>query len=173
MGWVETRRRTAGDKAYAINRYGDYRDYLRAELQRRKNLSPYYSLRDFAKQMRVSPSLLSRVLRGERGLSRRTAVRALSAMGISGKLFSRFLNQVIAQSGRSAAKRGAALQAMKKKFIVEARVEQEQFCEQVFTWGDQIKEYDRFGRNVSLKLRRFLFHRAKACGLLQAQQLLT
>ena len=42
----------------------DYREFLRRELTRRVQRNPAYSLRAFARDIRVSPSTLSEALRG-------------------------------------------------------------------------------------------------------------
>lgn len=46
-----------------------YARFLNRELQRRRSLDPCYSLRSFARELKLSPSFLSDVLTGRRGLS--------------------------------------------------------------------------------------------------------
>lgn len=60
----------------------DYRAILSARLESRMRQNPRYSLRAFARNLNVSPSRLSRVLRGRQGLGKETAEE------ISNKLFS-------------------------------------------------------------------------------------
>jgi len=52
----------------AMNR-GDLRTTLQAELIRRCKVNPKYSMRSFARSLRMDPSLLSKVLRGERSMN--------------------------------------------------------------------------------------------------------
>jgi hypothetical protein len=51
----------------------DYREIFKLELEKRRKLSPKYSLCDFAKDIGLLPSHLSYVLRKQRGLSRESA----------------------------------------------------------------------------------------------------
>lgn len=67
-----------------LSRYGDYRDLMAAEFQVRRSIAPYYSLRDFARDLRMSPAQLSRVLKKQRGLSRKSAMIVSAEMGLTG-----------------------------------------------------------------------------------------
>src|SRR2546430_13739191 len=51
----------------------DYRRVLRKELESRCRTSPRYSLRAFARDLKISPSRLSEILSGKQGLSRAAA----------------------------------------------------------------------------------------------------
>lgn len=51
--------------------HSDYRHYLKSELASRINVNPSYSLRAFASQLGISPSMLSLVLAGKKTLSRK------------------------------------------------------------------------------------------------------
>jgi uncharacterized protein (TIGR02147 family) len=55
--------------------HSDYRSYLRGVLAERVSRNPLYSLRSMAKHFQVSPSLLSDVLRGRKGLSIKTSLK--------------------------------------------------------------------------------------------------
>ena len=46
----------------------DYREILKNELIERKRNNPSYSLRSFARSLKISPTTLSCVLKGKRGL---------------------------------------------------------------------------------------------------------
>lgn len=166
MSWDETRKKLKQIQSMAIETLGDYREYIRTELERRKKLSPHYSMRDMAKQMGLSPSQLSRVLKGERGLSIKSAAKIANAMGIEGALKLRFQTQVKAQGAKSLGTRHHALLSARKKWIANAYAEQKEFCEKKFTWSEQVKEFDRFGNGINLKLRKLLLHRAESCGLI-------
>lgn len=47
----------------------DYRSFLKQELDRRKEKNPFYSLRAFARDLEMSPQMVSQLLRGKRHLS--------------------------------------------------------------------------------------------------------
>jgi uncharacterized protein (TIGR02147 family) len=61
----------------------DYRDQMKAELKRRASTNPRYSLRAFARDLKLSPSFLSKVLCGRRDLSAQCADRVANQMGYS------------------------------------------------------------------------------------------
>jgi uncharacterized protein (TIGR02147 family) len=56
---------------------------LQRELERRCSENPRYSLRAFAKALKLSPTVLSLVLSGKRPLSRQAALRAADALSLS------------------------------------------------------------------------------------------
>lgn len=58
-------------------------EFLRAELARRMDANPRYSQRAFAKHLQMSPGELSEVLRGQRALSLRSALKAARALGLT------------------------------------------------------------------------------------------
>lgn len=165
MSWVVRRKKTSEAKAGATVRFGDYRNYLRCELENRKKLSPHYSLRDLAKHIGISASQLSRVLNGQRGLSKASARKVCKSFGIQGVKAQRILLHVSAQSGRSQRERFLALHGLSKKTIKSAQRELEERHLDVVSWSDQVREFDLFNPGVNLFDRRLLFHRAKACGL--------
>jgi len=55
--------------------YSSYREYLGAELGRRIQCNPRYSLRAMARDIGVSPAQLSLVIRGQKNLSQQSAFR--------------------------------------------------------------------------------------------------
>lgn len=63
--------------------YESVQELLAAELRRRINKNPQYSLRSFARTLKLSPGALSEVLRGRRDLSLRAALSVAEAIGYS------------------------------------------------------------------------------------------
>lgn len=61
-----------------------YRQMLKTELADRIGRNPAYSLRAMAKQVELSPSLLSRVCQGSKGLSLDSLFRVANALGFDG-----------------------------------------------------------------------------------------
>lgn len=59
------------------------RTYLQDELVRRCKTNPRYSLRSFAKHLQINPSLLSKILRGHVGVSRKRFEKFCDRMGLS------------------------------------------------------------------------------------------
>ena len=61
--------------------------HLRAELQRRTQLNPRYSMRSFAKALDVSHSLLSLVMSGKRSPSKSLIKKLAEQMGVAEQFF--------------------------------------------------------------------------------------
>ena len=78
-----------------------YRDMLSQELNRRRQRNPAYSMRSFARDLGLSASKLSEILRGHRGLSLRRAEKTLQQVKWSSTEKSFFLNSVTAMHSRS------------------------------------------------------------------------
>ncbi|MCB0407038.1 MAG: TIGR02147 family protein [Bdellovibrionales bacterium] len=57
--------------------------FLSAELRRRIQTNPQYSLRAFAKSLKLSPGALSEVLKGQRGLSLKAIPHVAKAIGLN------------------------------------------------------------------------------------------
>lgn len=66
-----------------IYKYTDYTFYLRDELIERQSRNPGYSLRAMARDFAMSPSQLSSVLKGQKGISPTTALRICSKLGLT------------------------------------------------------------------------------------------
>ncbi len=58
-------------------------EFLSEELRRRVRLNPRYSLRSFAKHLRLSPGALSEILRGRRDLSLKSVPSVAKAIGLN------------------------------------------------------------------------------------------
>jgi uncharacterized protein (TIGR02147 family) len=86
----------------------DYRALLRHELESRCERNPRYSLRSFARDLGVTSSRLSEVLRGRYGLSRDSATQMAKRLGWSNQEIDHFGDLVDLQHARSRQKKLAA-----------------------------------------------------------------
>lgn len=69
----------------------DYRVWLAEEFSRRRGANPAYSLRSFARTLRVSPASISQVLAGKRHLSASSAEKVAESCSLAPELRRRFL----------------------------------------------------------------------------------
>jgi len=90
----------------------NYRSILRQELVERCQRNPKYSLRAFAKQLKVTPSRLSDVINGKKGLSRAAAMQISSILGMNKIEKNYFCDLVESVDARSKAVRDAAKQRL-------------------------------------------------------------
>jgi len=67
-----------------ILEHDDYREFLKLELVRRIRANENYSLRSFARQMGLSPSTLSELMKGSKNLSLERAAEVASKLQLSG-----------------------------------------------------------------------------------------
>jgi hypothetical protein len=79
----------------------DYIKILQTEFINRKLVNPHYSLRTFAKDLRLKPNHLSYVLRRKKGLSKHNARTVAASLGYKEKEREIFRNLVRAQSARA------------------------------------------------------------------------
>lgn len=79
----------------------DYKSVIRRELQRRRASNPSYSLRAFAKFLNVSPAYLSRVLKGDLGISKAKAVHISQRLGLSAEEHEVFAASIKSVHGRT------------------------------------------------------------------------
>ena len=70
-------------KAVNLTGYTDYRKFLRNELKHRKFSNPKYSLRAFARDLGVSPQVLSMVMNGKKSFSSASAIAVARRLGLS------------------------------------------------------------------------------------------
>jgi uncharacterized protein (TIGR02147 family) len=94
----------------------DYRDFLREEFERRCNKNTHYSLRAFARDLGVAPSLLSENLNHKRGLSRSTANQISTKLGLTQIEYKLFTLGVEAEHGRTPRTRAIAHKKIKEIF---------------------------------------------------------
>jgi len=79
--------------------YSDYRVYLRAELEHGLRGNSAYSLRAFSKRCRMSPSYLSRILNGQRGLSAMHAGQLAQGLGLNPEERGHLLSMIASPKG--------------------------------------------------------------------------
>lgn len=92
--------------------YSDYRDFLRDRLGQRRQLDARYSLRRFALDIGLSPSRLSEVLNGGKGLSATSGAKISQALGLSGDEAAMFRLLIASQNNKSIEKRAQAQAAI-------------------------------------------------------------
>ena len=66
-----------------ILNYDSYIDFLRAELERRVKNNPQYSLRSYARDLKMSPGEFSQILNEKRKLTAKGALKISQALGLS------------------------------------------------------------------------------------------
>lgn len=95
----------------------DYKVILREELAQRCRTNPRYSLRAFARDLKLAPSRLSEILSGKQGLSRPAADRIARALGYGATEIERFCDLVEAMHARSKKNRDSAKLRLKKQAL--------------------------------------------------------
>lgn len=98
-----------------------YIEFLKNEFSYRRAKDTFYSLRNFAIDLELEPGHLSRILRNQRGLSRKKAeliARKLTHLNYSER--KRFLRLVSATSGRSKFERNLAKMGLKHEELRRA-----------------------------------------------------
>ena len=98
-----------------ITAESDFRSVLKRELEVRCQQSPRYSLRAFARDLKLSPSRLSEVLSGKQGLSRDTAKNIAQTLGFSDPELDLFCDLVDSQHARSKVKKDLARLRLEKQ----------------------------------------------------------
>lgn len=100
------------------NQIEDYREVLKREFAVRRQRNPSYSLRAYARDLKVFPSRLSAILNGKQGFSGSSAAGIAGRLGLSPDESRWFRASVESLHGRSTVSRGAAkavLSAMKSQ----------------------------------------------------------
>lgn len=92
----------------------DYKNILREELAARCRQNPRYSLRAFARDLKLAPSRLSEILSGKQGLSRSAAEGVAQALGYGQAESERFCDLVESLHARSRRNRETAKIRLKK-----------------------------------------------------------
>ena len=77
-----------------IGTYKDYREYLKDELGRRAQLNRQYSLRAFARDLEISPQVLSLVMSGKKNISPDVAISIAHRLRLSAEEIS-YLNDLV------------------------------------------------------------------------------
>ena len=86
----------------------DYRQVIKNEYERRSQTHRSYSLRAFARDLKIGPTHLNEVLSGKKGLSRVTAAQIASKLGLSEAEIDSFCDLVDSKHARAKVKREAA-----------------------------------------------------------------
>lgn len=86
----------------------DFRDLLKAELSRRIDKNPRYSLRAFARDLNMGSARLSEVLNARAGISEKRALEIAEILDLDESTKEKFLSLVISQHSRSRLKRSIA-----------------------------------------------------------------
>lgn len=86
----------------------DFREILKSELARRLIANPSYSLRAFARDIRVTPPQLSAVMSGKKGLSKARARAIARFLGLSKSESELFVAAISAEHARSRAEKQLA-----------------------------------------------------------------
>lgn len=81
--------------------YESINDYLHDELSNRVTRNPRYSLRAFAKALRLNPAELSQVLKGQRKLSLNSAFKVTQSMGFTPSETKHFLLLLQKEKGKA------------------------------------------------------------------------
>lgn len=92
----------------------DYKTILKEELAARCRQNPRYSLRAFARDLKLAPSRLSEILNGKQGLSRAAATKVANALGYGPGETERFCDLVESVHARSKRDRETAKVRLKK-----------------------------------------------------------
>jgi uncharacterized protein (TIGR02147 family) len=84
-----------------ILQHRDYRTFLKEELERRAERNTGYSLRAFARDLAISPQMLSLVLNGKKSISQDIAASMANRLGFDPKEAGHFLDLAMLSQSRS------------------------------------------------------------------------
>ena len=101
----------------------DYKTILKEELASRCRQNPRYSLRAFARDLKLAPSRLSEILSGKQGLSREAAIKVAQLLGYGQGELERFCDLVESLHARSRRDRETARIRLKKHQVPTERVQ--------------------------------------------------
>lgn len=93
----------------------DFKKILNRELESRMTRNPRYSLRAFAKDLKMAPAFVSDVLKGKRGLSRQSALKISKKLSLSVSESEHFCDLVESLHARSKAAKQLALQRLESR----------------------------------------------------------
>lgn len=96
-----------------MNESLDYKTYLRELLNEKIQQNSRYSLRAFARDLGVSPSILSETISGKHGLSEAVAKRIAKNVGLNKNETQFFCDQVVSQNSKSIKKKNEAARRIK------------------------------------------------------------
>ena len=101
----------------------DYREIIRTEFLKRREKSPYYSLRAYARDLNLSPQHLSLIFKGKSGLSRQKAGHIAYQLGFKPFEVQGFLFLVNSQSARALTTRNLAKMGLRRPYLTKAKEE--------------------------------------------------
>ena len=101
-----------------MNGTKNYRDVLKGALESRMTRNSGYSLRAFARDLKLHPARLSSILSGKKGLSRASASDVAARLGLSQSETEEFLDQVDSLHSRSRLTKSQAAARMKERYTV-------------------------------------------------------
>lgn len=101
----------------------DYRSILKEELNTRCEQNPRYSLRAFARDLKLSPSRLSEILNRKQGLSRKAAEKIAQSLGYRADEAIHFCDLVSVKHARGVQEKEAAQLRLIKRFADQKKDE--------------------------------------------------
>jgi uncharacterized protein (TIGR02147 family) len=97
----------------------NYRRILKEHLDHRVASNPRYSLRAFARDLGISASRLSAVLKGQQGLSETSATNLANRLGMDARTAQQFILMVLAADSRSKRRRTDAMRLLNSSSSAE------------------------------------------------------
>ena len=111
-----------------------YRDILRSKLEERAKVNVRYSLRAFARDLGISSSRLSAVIRGKQGLSRNYAEQIATRLGFNPSESEYFCQLVLSEDARSKRAREIARERLEAEFQEKPAVLSEDAYKLIADW---------------------------------------
>ena len=108
-----------------IHSYRNYRQYLQDELDRRMSNDPHTSLRSFSKQLALSRTSLSDILRGKANLSAKRAAHVAAKLGLSHAEAGFFVDLVTSANNKNGELRTLAQRRLERDSPEQSRTELE------------------------------------------------
>ena len=105
----------------------NYRNFIFSELTRRQKRNPAYTLRAFARDLKIEASRLSEILNGKAGVSTERALGFAKLMALPEKEEIIFLDLVEMEHGRSKLSKKLAKERVEKKLLQWREVSDETF----------------------------------------------
>lgn len=111
-----------------------YRMILKDAFTERAELNPLYSLRAFARDLKISPASLTEIFKGKQGLSLKKAQQISQKLDLNSGDSQYFCALVESQHARSKIKKEAALKKLKKLQIASFTELQEEYLSILSKW---------------------------------------
>lgn len=94
-----------------------YRDIIRAEFQRRREIKTFYSLRRFAQDLGIKPMHLSAIFKDKKGIGKEKSYLIARALGLTPKESEYFRLLAAQESARAQCMRNLTSQGLKRKWL--------------------------------------------------------